>query len=263
MKRFIAVLQLLTTIPSPIDTGIDNEIHKGIKYFPLVGFILGLIYYTLSHFLIDFIELPILSVIIVVSHIFLTGALHLDGLADSFDGLYSYRSKDRILEIMKDSRIGTNGAVSLIVVIILKVILVYYVLKNVNTSALLIMPVIGRYAQVIVCFKSKPAREGGMGAVFIGKVRTVDFLTAGLITFIVILLSFFIENRYSTMYYLSFIPFLFVFIFLYKRHVYRKIDGLTGDILGAVCELTEVLFLMFAAADSFNIVHFLFRFLPF
>ena len=97
MKRFILILQFLTRIPININLGFDEEFHKSITYFPLVGFVLGILLYLIgivSNFLFD----PFLSsIIITLSLVILTGGLHIDGLGDTFDALYSYRDKEKML----------------------------------------------------------------------------------------------------------------------------------------------------------------------
>ena len=66
----------------------------------------------------------LLAAVVVLAEVILTGALHLDGLADTFDGIFSYRSKQKMLEIMKDSRLGTNGGIALVLYFVLKILLI-------------------------------------------------------------------------------------------------------------------------------------------
>ncbi len=100
-----------------------TEFHKGMYYFPLVGFIIGIITYLVS--LLVGIMFPrdalVIAIIAVFTEVFLTGALHLDGLGDTADAFFSNRDKDRMLEIMKDSRLGTNS----LLVIMFTILIIY------------------------------------------------------------------------------------------------------------------------------------------
>lgn len=123
----------------------------------MIGLVIGLILYLFARgisFLTDPAFPFLLSVLILLLEVAITGALHLDGLADTFDGMFSYRSKQKILEIMKDSRLGTNGALALIFIFIemeyfCRIIL--YLRKNYFAIFLVTMPIIARLGSVIHC----------------------------------------------------------------------------------------------------------------
>ena len=126
MKIFILMIQFFTRIPINKELDIKREdFSKGIIYFPLVGLLVGcvngLVYFMTSKVLGGWIPL----IALLISNIFVTGALHLDGLADTCDGLFSARKKEKMLEIMRDSRIGTNGAIALFVSLLLKLSLIH------------------------------------------------------------------------------------------------------------------------------------------
>ena len=106
----------------------------------------------------------------------------MDGLADTFDGIFSYRSKQKMLEIMKDSRLGTNGALVLMFYFILKIAL----LKEMDFSLgwiLLITPVIARLNSVINCYVAPYARPTGMGKTFVDNTGFCGVVIATVITF--------------------------------------------------------------------------------
>ena len=107
MNRFISILQFMTRIPIRIETGFDEEFHKSIVYFPLVGFVIGLISYivgALGNLIFD----PFLtSILIVACEVIVTGGLHIDGLGDTFDAIYSNRDKERMLEALKNNEKNT------------------------------------------------------------------------------------------------------------------------------------------------------------
>ena len=129
-EQFIILIQFMTRIPIPIKVEYsDKKLGKSIKFFPLVGLIIGLILYF-SNFLITvylkniFYNKVIIAVLIIIIEILAVGIIHIDGLADTFDGLFSYAKKEKMLEIMKDSRIGTNGTVVLILYFITKITII-------------------------------------------------------------------------------------------------------------------------------------------
>ena len=111
LKQLLLMLQFFSRLPLPWQlTVTEEDFHQGILFLPLVGLLLGAVN-ALAYWLGAMLggrELAALAAI--VSNLWLTGAFHLDGLADTCDGIYSSRKRERMLEIMKDSRVGTNGA---------------------------------------------------------------------------------------------------------------------------------------------------------
>ena len=237
MKRFILILQFLTRIPININLGFDEEFHKSITYFPLVGFVLGILLYligTVSNFLFD----PFLSsIIITLSLVILTGGLHIDGLGDTFDAIYSYRNKDKMLEIMKDSRLGTNSLLAIMFLLLLKMAFIYSIINQGLLWLIIFMPIVGRLGVILLMYKTVSPRENGMGNLFIGKASTSIFLIAILYTALIcVILSKFIFES-------SNIITIKILITIFKKHIYNKIDGITGDILGCSIELGELIYL--------------------
>lgn len=246
MKRLIGIIQFMTRIPIHIDTGFDEEFHKATIYFPIVGLILGVIYYITGVVGFYLFTPYIATGLVLLCEVIMTGGLHLDGVGDTFDGLYSYRDKERILEIMKDSRLGTNGMLAILLLFLLKAGFIYSLLEMDLLWMLILMPVGARTMQVLSCYKTKTPREQGMGNLFIGKISTAYLIgTYGLFTCIALgtLLIF----RASYMDYIATfmgITILSVLVQLFVKLVYKKIDGITGDILGCICELSELIFLV-------------------
>lgn len=236
---FISILQFLTTITISKNAYYDGDIGDGIVYFPVVGIILGAIEALVSYILLYMgVSAGITSIIVVGTGVVLTGGLHLDGLSDTFDGIFSYRSKERILEIMKDSRLGTNGMISLLFLILLKLQFTREALEAGKYFYIFIMPMVARFVAVILTYKSVSARKNGMGEFFIGKGRIdhiiVDFaivgavsiLTVGVLNGVIVLIG------------------AFLFSYLFRRFIYSRIDGLTGDTLGCAIEMYEAISLM-------------------
>lgn len=235
MKRFILLLQFLTRIPINISLKVDEkDFNESVLYFPLVGYVIGLIIMSIDYLLLKIVP-SIAPLFTVIGLIVVTGGLHLDGLGDTFDGLYSNRGKERVLEIMKDSRLGTNAALALILLILGKVGVISALNNNsLVFPVLLFTPVFARLNVVLACRVAKYARPSGMGNLFIGKVNNIQMLIAIGIAFIpaVLFKEIFITGILTS-----------IFSFVYVKHVTNKIDGMTGDTIGSMIELSELLFL--------------------
>lgn len=239
LKRLLLMLQFLTTIPLPIQLDVNEEDYgKGLIFAPVVGLILGGIlagaYYLLSFFF----PALVTSVITLIIYILLTGGIHLDGLGDSFDGLFSNRPKERILEIMRDSRVGSNAVLAVVCVLILEVALLSSMDQQVIIGVLILMPVAGRIGSLVGAGFSVYARSGeGLGKSFIECCGVKEVLIG---TLIYAAIFYAIKGAFGVAF--SILPFLTA-LFLVKI-LSRKIGGATGDILGAVCELNQCLFLI-------------------
>ncbi len=247
MKRLIGIMQFMTRLPIPVDTGIDEEFHKSMIYFPVVGLVLGLFYYAIGLVSQGLFNTYIATIMILIGEVILTGGLHLDGLGDTFDGLYSYRDKERILEIMKDSRLGTNALLAILLVLLLKAGFIYALLEQGLLWGILLMPVVARSMQVVACYKTKTPREKGMGNLFIGKVSTSYLMGTFLIMLVITTIVMLIVGEITLLSILMQLGSLLVLIIavrLFVHSVYKKIDGITGDILGCICELAELGYLI-------------------
>ncbi|MGL5068850.1 MAG: adenosylcobinamide-GDP ribazoletransferase [Sarcina sp.] len=239
MNKFKLILSLLTRIPvGKIDYS-ESEFEKSIKLTPLVGVIIGIILSLIALFL-DKVENKLaVGFILTIVYIFITGGLHLDGLSDSFDGLFSGRDKVRMLEIMKDSRVGAFGAISLILIIIGYIIF----LGDSKYIAIFIMPIVGRSSLYIASKNSTYGRSQGMGKTFVEKGGTKGFLvTFILINSLCVVISIVFNSYYIII--SSLISYLLTFKIV--KFVENKIDGITGDILGLIVELTQITFLVLA-----------------
>lgn len=246
MKRFISILQFMTRIPINIDTGFDEEFHKTITYFPLVGLVLGVLIYIIGLVSGIFFDSFITSIIVTLALVILTGGLHIDGLGDTFDAIYSYRDKERMLEIMKDSRLGTNSLLAIMFLILLKIGFIYSIINNSLLWTVIFMPVVARLGVIVMMYKTVTPRENGMGNLFIGKASTSMFTIAILYTIILMIgisKLIFLASTLEAMMLISTIIILFIFNNLFKKHIYIKIDGVTGDILGCTIELGELIYL--------------------
>lgn len=240
-------IKFLTRIPVPVNIKFDEkDFAKGVIFFPFIGLIIGCILGGI-YFISGFLNNRVISAFFVVlGEIIITGSLHLDGLADTFDGLFSYRPKKKILEIMKDSQIGIYGTISLILVIIFKIILLCYLPAKLIIQYIVLMPVFSRLNIVWCAGISDYARkEKGIGKSVIENTGIKEIFITTFISIIIGMILLFIK---------SFILIIVSIFFAvgFTLYVKKKINGTTGDVLGAVVELSEVVILFTAFLLEFK-----------
>lgn len=248
MKGLGLLFRFMTRLPLPGREEFDSvELGKSMKYFPIVGMVLGFI--NLGVYLLLDSVVPseyVMALILVTLDVIITGGLHLDGLADTFDGIFSYRSKQKMLDIMKDSRIGTNGTLVLILYFIFKIIFLVEVSKLLVVNqgiVMLLVPVLSRINGVLNCATEPYARGTGMGKTFVDNTTLSD---AGFSYVITSIFLYVVSVKTD----LTFIDLFIVFNGVVGAGVFfgklmtRKIGGITGDTLGALLELSGVLSLV-------------------
>ncbi len=231
------MLQFFTSIPIPINMNCDEKDYgKGLIFAPVVGLILGFLLFVFYSLLGMFFSKNIVAALLIIGYIVLTGGLHLDGLGDTFDGLFSNRPKERILEIMRDSRVGTNAVLALISIVLLNFVMLSEI--NIMTKALLLFPVAGRIGSLMGAGISVYARKNeGLGKSFIDHCGKKEMLFGGTISLVIFGVVMGLKGVV-----IAFI--LMITACLITKIFTLKIGGATGDILGAVCELNQTIFLM-------------------
>jgi len=238
VKRFLVALQFLTILPVRIPSEIAKEdFGRSLLYFPLVGMFIGLAL-SGTTFLSTFLPNPVVAVLIVILSIVLTGGIHLDGFADTCDGFYGHRSKEQILEIMRDSRVGVMGAAGVFCLLALKGTLIATIPHHVLWKLLIMMAVFARWSQVLVCCTSNYAREEGKARYFVEYAGKKELLLGGIFT-VAVSLSL-IKLKGPILLLVSLLP-----VLLFINYMKRRIGGVTGDTIGAASEIAElaVLFL--------------------
>ena len=266
MKGFLLLLSFMTRIPMPKTEYDEEKLGKSMKYFPVVGIIVGFIllfFCIIFNFILKNLTysaiLPLMIIVVILTDLITTGALHLDGLADTFDGIFSYRSKHKMLEIMKDSRLGSNGALALILYFLIKFVLLYSLLmedQGETVFAVLTYPVVARLCSVISCASAPYARGSGMGKTFVDNTKAKEVIIASLITVVYssAMLFYMINSSLSLELPLDFvmmrlginlliIAILGLFAFSFSKLIERKIGGITGDTLGALLEISSLVYL--------------------
>lgn len=244
MRTFRAALTFLTVIPAGIRSfqGPD-ELARSASYFPLVGLLLGLMSAGLAVVAREVIPTEPLVVLVFAGLFFLTRGLHLDGLADTADGLLGGLQRERALEIMKDGAVGPMGAGVIVLIFLLK----YAALAGAGSSILialfLVMPVSGRWSMVLAGAAFGPARKDGLGSQFIRGLTWGRFALSSIVPLAVIFLYFWGRPVFAAS--LLFGMFFALAVsMLCALAAARRLNGLTGDVLGAVNEIAEAAFLL-------------------
>lgn len=243
INQIVLLIQFMTRIYVPLKVEYSEEkLAKGIKYFPLIGYFIGLIIFVIVNILNKYVDNKyIISLLIILLELKLVGLIHVDGLADSFDGLFSYRDKDKILEIMKDSRVGTNGVVILIFYYLAKLILIAEIISHGDMRCLIVYPIIARMSTSVNTGFGVYARDKGMSTGIIGMNKAKDGIFSMILTLILTILVYYNSGMLKG---IAMLIIGILFIFYFRQVVYKKIDGITGDTMGASLEMTGLIVLL-------------------
>ena len=249
MKGIVELFKVTTRLPVVEFSSVsDEKLGKSMKFYPFVGIILGIIMYSSFNLLSMKIDSQILLAIFnVVLYIVLTGAIQLNGLSNTFGNIFRYRSKQKMLEGMKEGKNGTNGVLALIIYFFLNVFLLSEVQETFNTTVgtlILLYPVIGRLNVVVSCITSTTAKSCGTIKHYVSNTTILGVAFSFLIT---VGYTFLVIKHFGlseTL--LMSVPITVVFSYLFSKLINKKIGGATEDTLGATVELSQIIFLFLA-----------------
>ena len=236
MKHLVSALQFLTILP--LGKPRDLNAVKIIPYFPVVGLVIGLLLvlgdYVFSMLWPDtvvvFLDILLLAI--------LSGGLHLDGLGDTADGFLSHRSPEQVLTIMRDSRIGVMGLLAIVFILAIKWAGIYSLEKH-RALYLFIIPAYSRGAMMFgIKFLRYGRLQGGIGTDFFSDKIPMYALS---IIFLPVCISLWLGLR--AIWLNSFFILMTTLILFYYR---RRMNGITGDMLGAMAEIEEAGLFLFA-----------------
>lgn len=257
MNSFLIGLQFLTRIFVVKQTvWTEKSFGESVKFFPAVGAVLGIFCAGIVG-VFNFLtagNLPLLTGAIGFSAlILLTGGIHCDGLMDSVDGLFSGREREKILQIMKDSRAGSFGVVSMILVAALDIASLSELAKFSTAAicaAIFSSPIIGRLMMVATIGIFPYARREGMGKAFAQFTTRKTILFAAVQTMIFLALLNFFDVKFFVTALLATLGAALV-TWRFANFSTEKIGGVTGDIYGAVTTLSETcVLIIFAVSNS-------------
>ena len=247
MNSFLVGLQFLTRIRIVRQTvWTAEDFGRSTRFFPLVGLVLGICYALAAWILVSVLGMRVLTAaLLLILPLLLTGGLHADGFMDTADGVFSGRERERKLEIMKDSRVGSFGVVAFVLLMFLQFALLLDMSPPLLVSVFFVMPIIGRMAMVLAVSCFPYARADGMGKTFAdmadrGTVAIAAVTTSVLVIPIGLLATLALVIG-------------IVFALLFCRWMTAILGGVTGDVYGAATVLTETIVLaVFSLASSYS-----------
>lgn len=244
MKRFILAFQFLTVFP--IRTSVEVEpgaLSGSMAYYPLVGAAQGAVLVAAYAGFSIFFPESITAALIILVLALTNGALHLDGFADTVDGLAGGGTPEERMRIMRDSATGAVGVVFVVLLLLLKYLAVRELPADARLQAVFLFPVVGRWAMVpMACWAPYARKEGGLGEAFAANsystLIAATLVTAALSIVFLGLLSLVILAAVGLL------------VFLCTLFFKRKIGGVTGDVFGFQSEVAELFFLLAVIAAA-------------
>jgi adenosylcobinamide-GDP ribazoletransferase len=242
MRLFLIAFQFLTIVPLPCTVRCEEEdLGRSMTFFPLVGLVIGALLAGADFLLAPLLPRTVADLVLVVLLSVVTGGLHLDGLSDVCDGLAARGSRERFLDVMKDSRVGAVGAVSLVLVLLLKYQALLAVPVQYKREVLLFFPLVARFAQVQMTVGAKRARTDGLGSAFVGGAGLMQFILSWAFTLAAAYLLLGMNGLWCTL-------LLYLVTWGIKSWSHRRLGGITGDVIGCASELNEIFCLLFLLA---------------
>ncbi|MFP7296530.1 adenosylcobinamide-GDP ribazoletransferase [Neobacillus niacini] len=244
LKGFLINLQFFTVIPVHLELPMDKpHLKSAVQAFPLLGLFQGGIISGLFFLLLEYTPFSNLAsaFLLWLMSIFLTGGIHLDGWMDASDGYFSYKDQKKRLQIMNDPRTGAFGVISVIVLLSSRFLFIYEITINVHAVSYLMItaiPLLSKSVMGLMLLTVKSAKKEGLGALFQNAATPKDLWSylVYLIGFFAILLIF-AGGFYNFLILLA--AALLSFLFCSRKAV-KWFGGITGDILGATVEGTEL-----------------------
>ena len=235
--QFIQALTFLTILPvkAKEESVEPAGFPDSLPWFPLVGLLIGFVLFLVDLVLQGIIASPIRPVLILMVWEILTGGLHLDGLGDTVDGMAVRGGKERKLAAMRDRHFGAFATAAVVMVLLGK----YAGLLSERGTCLILAPMIGRWAMMFLARISPPADSEGIGKNFAGYQGGTPFLIS---TVAVIGFSVCLGGGVA----LASVGVVAIFLLGVSWFSQSKIDGITGDVFGFSCELSELLVLIIA-----------------
>ena len=233
---FLAALRLLTIFPVPKLKGEGLEqLGRSLAYFPLVGILLGAVLAGLSYILQLILPLPVVSILLVAALVIMTGAHHIDGLIDTCDAMVTGKTREQRLAIMSDTRAGAFGITGACLILIAKYAAIT---QAAGFTALLIMPMLSRWALVGAILIFPSAKKTGMGFIIRNGARWGGSVAATLLSILLSVIFLGLLKGFVLM------AGLFLLICCLGLLFTRLFGGLSGDNYGALVEIGEVLSLV-------------------
>ncbi|MPS48163.1 adenosylcobinamide-GDP ribazoletransferase [Methylobacillus sp.] len=234
-RLFLLALGFFTRLPVPAIQHLDStELNDAARYFPLVGMLIGLAAALVLYLSLHILPATVAIILSMVATVWLTGAFHEDGLADTMDGLGGGWTKQQTLVIMKDSRIGSYGAIALFLALLLKFISLGQMPPAMLPWILVSAHALSRLAAVLVMATQEYVREEGKAKPLATNPSRISLWIAVVSGLAPLLLL-------PARLWLALLPVVLVWCW-FSWKLKQRIGGYTGDCLGAMQQLTELAF---------------------
>jgi adenosylcobinamide-GDP ribazoletransferase len=233
LKDLLLAFQFLTRIPVPGKFHTPNALSNAAKFFPIVGLVIALGAIGLRRVLSGHLAPPVVTVLVLSYLVLITGGFHEDGLADAADGFGGGWSKEKILEIMRDSRIGSFGALAIGLSLLARYSLLASLRVDKFSTCIIVAQVLCRWTTLPLSFFLSPARAEGQGAGVAQRTSAPSLIFGTAIALVIC---------YPVMHLALWIPLTaaFAVTFLAALYFHSQIGGITGDCFGAANQLTEI-----------------------
>lgn len=235
----LTAVQFLTRLRVPSVPYEQDSLARAVKFFPIVGLLIGSGSVLLYILLAPHLPLTVVALLIVTYLVAITGCLHEDGLADSADGFGGGWEREKVLAIMRDSRIGTYGAAALTLSLLARVLLIASLPASRAGVYLIVAPVLSRWTTLPLSFYLLPARDrnddqiDGQGARIAHLTNRGSLIIGSLLTFAIVFAL--LRSRA-----LFLVPVSIAVTLLTALYYKRRIGGMTGDCFGATNQLAEI-----------------------
>ncbi len=238
IENLLIAIGFLTKLPIPKSLKFsEKKMGAGLVYAPFIGLLIGTFLVVVNLISKGYFPSYIVSTIVLVSYIYLTGGLHIDGLGDLGDGIFSGKKGLAFYNIMKDSRLGTGGFLTVLFVLFFDYLLL---INNLNWKVLLFFPVAGRLGMLLgSVIGNYPDNYEGLGKIFIQERTWKNSWIVLLLTLIIFVIFF---SWKGFLIYLILALFTYVLIKRWHKNLY----GITGDMLGAIVEYNQLTYLFMA-----------------
>ncbi len=240
---FLGAVQFLTRLRVPSAPYDEGSLARAVKFFPIVGALIGTGSVLLYLVLVPHLPVTVVALLIVVYLVAITGCLHEDGLADSADGFGGGWERERVLAIMRDSRIGAYGAAALALSLLARVLLIASLPRTQAGAYLIVAPVLSRWTTLPLSFSLPPARDrdpdrgedqiDGQGARIARLTTRGSLIIGSLCTFVIVFALLRIRALAPVLVSMG----ITLGTALYYK---QRIGGITGDCFGATNQLAEI-----------------------
>ena len=251
---FLAALRFLTVFRIPGGrTETAGDMGRSTIWFPVIGLIIGAILASLNWVFSLFLPEAVTSGLTIVLLVVITGAMHLDGFADTCDGLAGNKPAEERWKVMHDSRNGAFGIAGMILLLLMKFLLLNSIPQAFIAPTLVLMPVIGRWTMVYALAMYPYARNEGLGKAFKDGVTRMRLLITTIITLgLTVFLAWWADVDYYYVAAIGIMAVIWILVTAESGYFRRKFAGLTGDTYGAINELAETGTLLIASIACFN-----------